>query len=64
MDDGDPDNPIEEGTVTTETDVGTVVAVAVGGVGGVSIVILVLGDATLCYHHIVIEGHMRMIFSL
>ena len=48
MDDGDPDNPIEEGTVTTETDVGTVaVAVAVGGVGGVSIVILVLGDATL-----------------
>lgn len=51
MDDGDPDNPIEEGTVTAETDVGTVVAVAVavavGGVGGVSIVILVLGDATL-----------------
>ena len=48
MDDGDPDNPIEEGTVTTETDVGTVVAVAVGGVVGlVSIVILVLGDATL-----------------
>lgn len=51
LDDGDPDNPIEEGTVTAETDVGTVVAVAVavvvGGVGGVSIVILVLGDATL-----------------
>lgn len=49
MDDGDPDNPIEEGTVTAETDVGTVVAVAVavGGVGGVSIVTLVLGDATL-----------------